>query len=301
MTLITNIIGAGNLGKTLGFLLKNKGIQIGGVCNTSIENAMNAVDFIGAGSHSASIHDLPPADITFITTPDGIINSVCNELSKAHNLKNGSIIVHCSGALTSDILHAAKSRGCFVASVHPMRSFANPRISVEQYEGTYCAVEGDEEAIPQVESLFRSIGSITYKISKEKKSSYHAAGVFASNYLVTLSQQALFCLEEAGVEKDMAMRVITNIMKGTVTNLERTLSPRESLTGPIQRGDVSTVKKHLDGFQSVQQKELYSKLGLATMALTTLDTDKRVKLTEALEPEEIATADALVSSHKKFT
>jgi predicted short-subunit dehydrogenase-like oxidoreductase (DUF2520 family) len=283
MTLIANIIGAGNLGKTLGFLLKRHGIQIGGVCNTSIESTINAIDFIGAGYHSENIHELPPADMTFITTPDSIIQSVCNELSKTSNLKKGSIIIHCSGALTSDILHAVKNRNCFVASVHPMRSFASPRISVEQYEGTYCAIEGDAETIPQVESVFNLIGSVTYKICKEKKTSYHAAGIFASNYLVTLSQQALLCLEEAGVDKEIGMHVITNIMKGTIANLERTLSPSASLTGPIQRGDVSTIKKHLDGFQSVQQKELYSKLGLATIPLASLDIENKIKLAEMLQ------------------
>jgi predicted short-subunit dehydrogenase-like oxidoreductase (DUF2520 family) len=283
MTIVANIIGAGNLGQTLGFLLKRHGIQIGGVCNTSIESTIHAIDFIGAGYHSEKIQELAPADMTFITTPDGIIQSVCNELSKTSNLKNGSIIIHCSGALTSDILHAVKSRHCFVASVHPMRSFANPRISVQQYEGTYCAIEGDAEIIPKVESVFNLIGSVTYKICKEKKSSYHAAGVFASNYLVTLSQQALLCLEAAGVDKETGMHVITNIMKGTITNLERTLSPTASLTGPIQRGDVFTVKKHLDGLQSAEQKELYSKLGLATIPLAILDDEKKIELSEILQ------------------
>ena len=283
MTLVANIIGAGNLGQTLGFLLNSHGLQIGSVCNTSIKSTINAIDFIGAGYHSENIHELPPADITFITTPDGIIQSVCNELSKTSHLKNGSIIIHCSGALTSDILHAVKNRHCFVASVHPMRSFASPHISVEQYKGTYCAVEGDAEAVPQVESVFNLIGSVTYRICKEKKSSYHAAGVFASNYLVTLSQQALLCLEAAGVDQEIGMHVITNIMKGTIANLERTLSPKASLTGPIQRGDVSTIKKHLDSFQSVAQKELYSKLGLATIPLASLDTEKTFRLTEMLQ------------------
>ena len=124
---------------------------------------------------------------------------------------------------------------------------------------------------------------MTYRICKEKKSSYHAAGVFASNYLVTLSQQALLCLEEAGVDKEIGMHVVTNIMKGTIANLERTLSPKASLTGPIQRGDVSTIKKHLDSFQSVEQKELYSKIGLATIPLASLDTEKQVRLAKMLQ------------------
>lgn len=280
---IVNIIGAGHLGKTLGFLLyRSKAIQIGGICNTSIESTMNAIDFIGAGTYAKSLHDLPPADITLITTPDSMISSLCKKLSQTRNLKSKSIIIHCSGTLTSDILHTVRNKNCFVASVHPMQTFANPHISVKQYTGTYCAVEGDAEVLLQVDAVFRSIGSITYRVCKEKKPSYHAAGVFASNYLVTLAQQALFCLEDACVEKNIAMMIITKIMQGTVTNLAQTLSPKESLTGPLQRGDMVTVKKHLENLNS-EQKELYSKLGLATIALTNLDMEKQKQLVTLLE------------------
>lgn len=280
MRLVVNIIGAGNLGKTFGYLLNNHSIQIGGVCNASIESTAHAVDFIGAGLCCATIHELPCADIVLITTPDEMIESICNELSQTSHLKKGGIIIHCSGALTSDILSAVRSRGCWVASVHPMRSFANPAISVKQYKGTYCAVEGDVEVLACVTDLFDLIGSITYPIVKEKKSSYHAAGVFASNYLVTLAQQALSCLEQAGVDKELGVQMISNLMQGSVANLERTLSPVDSLTGPIKRGDISTVKHHLDNFECVEQKQLYAQLGLATLPLASLDRNTERNLIE---------------------
>ena len=88
--------------------------------------------------------------------------------------------------------------------------------------------------------------------------------------MVTLSHQALSCLEEAGVEHRMAMGIITNIMKGTVSNLESTLSPDLSLTGPIKRGDSSTIKKHIDAFQNPAQKKLYIDLGKATVPIASL-------------------------------
>lgn len=284
MTLLVNIIGAGHLGKTIGHLLsKHHLVRIGGICNTSKVSAESAIKFIGEGTYYQSIAELPSADITFITTPDDLIKQACDELSKSSFLKRGSIVLHCSGSLTSDILDSASNEGCFVASVHPMRSFAKPELSVEQYHGTYCAMEGHEKSIPILRSLFENIGSITYQIDKTKKSLYHAAGVFSSNYLVTLAQQALTCMQEAGVETEIAMHIITNLMKGSVSNLENTLSPKKSLTGPIQRGDILTIKKHMDALDDDDKKNLYSSLGKATLALTTHGDEKKELIEHALK------------------
>lgn len=170
-----------------------------------------------------------------------------------------------------------------------MRSFAKPEISVSQYEGTFCALEGDIDILPTVKTLFESMGSVTYMINKENKSFYHAAGVFASNYLVTLSKQASLCMKEAGVENEMAMKIITSIMKGTVSNLEKTLSPEQSLTGPIQRGDISTIKKHISALgNNSEQRELYSLLGKATLNVTNHDVDKRNAIESTLAQKDPA-------------
>ena len=296
MPIVVNIIGAGNLGKTIGYLLyKSHLVQIGAVCNTTEESSQNAIKFIGSGTCYTKIRELPAADITFITTPDAHIPTACKELSKNKYIKKKSVVLHCSGALTTDELMPIKKIGCYVASVHPMRSFANPKLSAEQYKGTYCAIEGDEEAIPVVSALFESIGSITYKIDKEKKSLYHAAGVFASNYLVTLSQQALSCMENAGVEKKMAMDIITNIMKGTVSNLESTSSPDKSLTGPIKRADISTIRKHMDSLENSDQRHLYSALGKATISLTDHDENKKTSIEMALKEKSSAFKETFFS------
>ncbi|MGC1182385.1 Rossmann-like and DUF2520 domain-containing protein [Legionella sp.] len=283
MKLLVNIVGAGHLGKTIGnLLLKHQLVTIGGICNTSKISAESAIKFIGGGTYYPAICELPSADITFITTPDDLIKQACDELSKNPFLKQENIVLHCSGSLTSDTLNSASNKGCFVASVHPMRSFAKPELSIEEYQGTYCAMEGDEKSLPILKSLFEKIGSITYQIDKSKKSLYHAAGVFSSNYLVTLAQQALTCMQESGVETEIAMHIITNLMKGSISNLEKTLSPKQSLTGPIQRGDVSTIEKHMDALYDEDRKILYSSLGRATLALTTHKHEKKEIIEKAL-------------------
>ncbi|MFA5959453.1 MAG: DUF2520 domain-containing protein [Tatlockia sp.] len=284
MTLSVNIIGAGNLGKSIGRLLVTKGlISPGAICNTSLNSTVSAIAFIGGGNVCASISELPPAQLTFITTPDDYIEASANLLSNNASILEGSLIVHCGGSLTSDVLLAMKQRGCYVASIHPMKSFANPSVSVETYAGTYCAMEGDEEALRIIGPLFDAIGSITYKVNKAKKGVYHAAGVFASNYLVTLAEQARICLMEAGVQDDLAMPLITQIMQGTVANLKHSLSPQQSLTGPLQRGDITTIKHHLQAFNDPDQKALYASLGKATLSLTCHTDNKKETIQNALD------------------
>jgi len=285
MTFLVNIIGAGHVGKTIGHLLaKHAQFSIGGICNQSEASAISAIQFIGQGVYCPTIVDLPPADITFITTPDSLISTTCEALSKNKLIKKDSLVLHCSGGLSSDALISVKAIGCYTASVHPMRSFAKPESSVAAYHGTYCAIEGDEEALPKAHFIFNAIGSITYNIDKTKKSSYHAAGVFASNYLVTLAQLALSCMNEADVEHEMAMHVITNIMQGTVSNLETTLSPAKSLTGPIKRGDTSTIMNHINALTDIEQKHLYSLLGKATVDLTEHNALIKNEIIKALDP-----------------
>lgn len=99
-------------------------------------------------------------------------------------------LLHCSDSLTSDVLKAIKSQGGYVTSIHPMKSFSDPRISVENYTNTFFVIEGDADALKVISPWFTSFGSIVYTINKENKSLYHAAGVFTSNYLITIAHQA---------------------------------------------------------------------------------------------------------------
>lgn len=279
MDCIINIIGAGNLGKTLGYLLlKQQGLRIGGVCNRSQTSTLDAIRFMGGGNDYARIVELPEADITFITVPDDLIAEVCETLSKSPFLKKGSIVLHCSGALTSDTLIFVKNKGCYTASVHPMTSFAKPEFSIEQYAGTWCAIEGSEEAKPILNAFFKAIGSNTYDIGKNSKPLYHAAGVMASNYLLTLFKQALLCMKAAGVEQETALPAIMHIMRETLANLEKSQSPEHSLTGPLRRGDIHTIKKHMDAFSCEEQKNIYAALGKATLSLTDHEPGKKEAL-----------------------
>ncbi len=284
MSLTINIIGAGRVGKTIGKLCVSNTVgKILGVYNRSAKNAAEAVTFIGQGSPFYSLEDLPAADITFITTPDDAIEPICAELVALKRLRKNSIVLHCSGSLPSGVLADAKSCDCALASVHPMRGFADPELSVAQYAGTYCALEGEEKATEILKPLFEALGSITYFIRSDKKEIYHAAGVFASNYLITIAQEALNCLAEAGVPSEIAMNAIISLMSSSVNTLKESQSPEKALTGPLKRGDIHTIEKHLNAMHdTVLTQDLYRAAALCTLKLTTLPEEKKDAITALL-------------------
>lgn len=285
MNATINFIGAGHLGKTIGKLLVQKNVgKILGVVNRSYGSAKEAVRFMGQGTAFSSLEALPEADITFITTPDDLIQSLCSKLVSVGHLKENSIVLHCSGALSSAVLSAAKSKHCFIASIHPARNFADPKFSVQYYRGTFCSIEGDLEATKKLKNIFEAIGSITYFIDGHKKALYHAAGVFASNYLIMLSKASLDCLKETGVSDEMAFEIMISLMSDTLSNLKKIKSPEKTLTGPLNRGDLETIEKHIAALEDTNKtmSHLYKTLALVTLELTSLPKEKREELKSLL-------------------
>ncbi len=285
MSLSVNIIGAGKLGKTLGKLLVSQQIAyIQGIVNRSIESAQSAVDFIGQGQAYAHIHELPAADLTLIATPDNLIQPCCEALATSKNLQVNSIVFHCSGSLQATELQAVSLQHCLIASVHPLRSFADPSVSVLQFPGTFCALEGDPHACATLAAVLEKIGGRIYTIQSEHKASYHAAGVFASNYLITLFNEALVCLNNAGIPHDLAKQLTHDLMSGTLNNLEKTHSTQDALTGPIKRGDLATIALNLAAISEPDRKKLYAELALATLKFSGLSDAKQQEIRQFLLP-----------------
>ncbi len=279
MKLRINIIGAGKLGQTLGYLFSHLGLAtISGIHNTTIESSQRAIKFIGEGQPYSDIKNMPFADINLITTPDDLILEKCLALCSNTNLGAGSIFMHCSGSLTSDVLRAAKTKNCYVASIHPASAFADPVYAVQHFKGTFCTMEGDAEALNVLEPLFGEIGGVVCKINKKNKMLYHIGCVFAANYVVTLASQANTLFMEAGINQETSSHIVLALMKQALANLEKLKTPSLALTGPIQRGDLATIQSHLQALTHHQQKTLYALLGEKTVPITEHDSHLKTSL-----------------------
>jgi predicted short-subunit dehydrogenase-like oxidoreductase (DUF2520 family) len=264
------IIGCGRLGRTLAFLWKKADLVcIQDVYNAHFTSAKNAVAFIGEGSACRAMTQFKPADIYLIATPDDKIEILCQQLFEQAAPHAGSLVFHCSGLHTSDSLDAVRSLGCHTASLHPLFSFSTPASDIHNFAGTYCSFEGNTQALDRLSTLVKEIGGQLLLVEKEHKGLYHVASVFASNYLVTLSVIAENCYKKAGLPPKLAKTLVCGLMQQSLNGVKDPANVKNALTGPLQRGDKSTLQKHISVLQPFSDsKHVYKSLGKATIQLT---------------------------------
>lgn len=270
-----NIIGAGRAAMTLARLWHDAGhFRIGQILNRSLASAQQAVNFIGAGEAISTPDEVRPSELTLIGVPDTLIAAISGELT----LAQGSVCFHLSGSQAAYLMTHQREQGVAIGSLHPVKSFADPALSVENFAGTYCGLEGDPQAVALLDKASRSIGGIPFQIDPSQKTLYHAGSVMVCNYLNALMEAGLRCFEQAGIERQTALALAHPIVSGTVDNIFR-LGPTKALTGPIVRGDHQVVAQHLEALASSnpQLAELYQQLGRLAVDLAieqgTGDTD----------------------------
>jgi len=182
-----NIIGAGSVGKSLGRAFHvSKSFNVQAICNRTPESARAACDFIGQGNPVARMSDLPPADVTMIAASDDAIAAIANNLAGNGSSAKDKIFFHCSGGMTSKLLAPLSARGAKIASVHPIKSFANVEYASRGLSGTLCGAEGDDGALTTIGNAFALCGARLIPIHSDHKMLYHAGAVFACNYLAAL-------------------------------------------------------------------------------------------------------------------
>ena len=260
-----NLVGAGHVGKVLGRLLSAPGgYVVQDVLTRSPTSARAALDFIGAGRACVDLAALRPADVWLLAVNDDQITPMAAALAQAHDLK-GAVVFHCSGAKASGELQALADQGALVASVHPIRSFADPDAVARDFAGTFCGIEGAAQALARLAPAFEAIGARLVPIDAAAKTVYHAAAVFASNYLTTVLDAALRAWQAAGVPEAIARELGRPLASETMANVFR-LGPAAALSGPVARGDHATVARQQQAL--LEWDEATGKLYEALVPLT---------------------------------
>jgi predicted short-subunit dehydrogenase-like oxidoreductase (DUF2520 family) len=243
MTATLNLVGAGHVGRALGRLFHERGVfEVQDVLTRARASAGAAVGFIGAGRALDAMDDLRPASVWMLAVADDQIAPVAQALASAGVVRKDAIVFHCSGAKASNELAPLSGAGARVASVHPVRSFADPDAVAGSFDGTFCGVEGDAQALALLLPALTAIGARTVAIDPAAKTVYHAASVFASNYLVTVLDAALRAYQAAGIPPEVARELARPLAGETLANVLR-LGPELALSGPIARGDAATVAR----------------------------------------------------------
>lgn len=254
VTKTLNIIGPGRAGRSLGALLQRAGqCAVQDVLSAEIATAESAVAFIGAGRAVRVLRDMRAADLWLLTPPDAAIAPVATALAATGQLRKGDVVFHCSGSQSSGLLAPLCAKDALIASVHPLKSFADPAAAVQSFKGTYCAAEGDAAALAVLTPLFEQLGARMTGIDPAGKTLYHAASVLVCNDLTALMEAGLRAYEQAGIERATAQAMMEPLVRETLDNVFA-LGTTRALTGPVARGDAAVLARQLAALNALDTR-----------------------------------------------
>ena len=240
----TGFIGAGKVGCSLGRYFVLNGLSVSGFFDVDEESARTAAEFVGTDFVTELEELVRNSDALFLTVPDGLISTVWNQIKDMP--VEGRFICHCSGALSAeDAFPGIKDRGAFGYSVHPLFAVSDKFHSYEELPHAFFTIEGDEEHLNDITALFQSFGNPVRNIKSKDKVKYHCAAAICSNQVIALIQESLDLLSECGFDEESALSALAPIITGNVAHIVKD-GTAGSLTGPVERGDTDTVKKHLN-------------------------------------------------------
>lgn len=258
-------IGAGRVGCSLGKYFILHGFFVTGYYSHSCQSANKASELTQSNVFDSPQDVVQNSDVIFITVPDGAIEEVWRSIKDLDY--KGKTICHCSGAMSSEIFSEPDNSGgrC---SFHPLLAVS----SVSQDLGeAFFTIEGNETGLETARKILNQCGNTYQEIDKTYKSRYHAAAAIASNLVVGVLDMAVSMLTECGFDEEGARKALTPLVTGNVAAvMER--GAKAALTGPVKRGDIETVEKHLK-LLSGNDYEIYRLLSLKLLEIAQLQNE----------------------------
>jgi predicted short-subunit dehydrogenase-like oxidoreductase (DUF2520 family) len=263
-----SIVGAGRLGTVLASALVQRGWRIGLVVDKDARAARQSRRIIGAGRAATSLGASPkPGDVVIIAVPDDAIGRVAAGLAASGIPWAGRSVFHTSGLLGACVLEPLAKRGARTASLHPVQSFPRKDSPISIFKGITWGIEGDPAGVEVAGGIVRELRGSILLLTEKDKPLYHAACALASNALIALEWTAAGVLRASGIGEKAASAMLIPLVQGTLQNVKN-LGLEKALTGPILRGDVATVRKHLEALRGDPgAREVYAALGKQLLLL----------------------------------
>jgi predicted short-subunit dehydrogenase-like oxidoreductase (DUF2520 family) len=261
------IAGAGRVAQALGRLLASAGEPVVAVASRDPEHAAAAAAFIRGADAQPAVEPVPLQDLPhhcthiLIAVSDDAIADVARRLGEAG--MTGGVAVHTCGAVGPEVLELLACRGVSCGVLHPLQTIASPEQGVRALPGAAFAISGDEQAAAWAARICGLLHGTPLHIAPERMPLYHAAAAMASNNVTGLIDAAVILMKAAGIDGKTALGALGPLLRASVENT-LALGAEQALTGPIQRGDVETVRRHLGNLAGVPPSvsELYRSAGL---------------------------------------
>lgn len=257
-----SLVGPGRAGSAVALALVGRGRRAVAVAGRSVgaPSTRALSERLGAEPRDVAAAGRG-ADLVIVATPDAVIADAAAAL--APGVEPGALVVHLSGACELDELDKLRLErpDLEVGSLHPLQSLPDADLGARRLAGSWCAVDGP----PSVERLAMSLGMRPFRVDTGQRAAYHAAATIASNHLVALVGQAARVADAAGIPPE----ALWPLLRSALENAEA-LGPKDALTGPVARGDVDTVARHLEALDP-DERPAYAALAQAALALTGRD------------------------------
>lgn len=259
------IVGAGQVGRGLFKAFRVSGIEVLG-----LHGRRASAWTTSSGALPSALGD---ANTVVLAVRDNQIDDAINELLNEHKrgargrISSGTVVVHTSGGAEPELLPRLREFGLSGGTFHPLIPFANPDRVPELMKRAWIGIDGDDPARATSRRLAGHVGARTLDIPAGGKARYHAAAVISSNFPVILAALASEVLSSLGIPERSAQHAVHGLMDAAVSNLAET-PPADALTGPIVRGEVETILRHLTALRNEPEaRAVYKRLSLTALAI----------------------------------
>lgn len=238
------IIGAGKVGVSLGIALFTSGpLRISGYFSRSLSNAAYGAERTNSACFKTLNELVEASDVILIATPDDAIEGVWRDLLQLNI--SGKILCHTAGSLSSSLFFDRTTNDVYAASMHPLLAFADKESGHASVGSAFFTLEGDEKAVAVFKDCLDA-HNIAYKVmTSADKATYHLATAVMSNLVVAVSAMAFDLMEDVGFTEAEAKEALKPLATGNLAKIFD-VGPAAALTGPVERCDMTTVRRHLD-------------------------------------------------------
>jgi predicted short-subunit dehydrogenase-like oxidoreductase (DUF2520 family) len=239
------------------------GGEVTGVHGRTARDAGAPVGAVSAGDFPDA---LQRATLVFVAVQDRELDAVVAQLVAAPALPAGLTVLQASGSTVPQGFTALRRRGVACGTFHPLVPLATPEHAPALLRGAWVGISGDDRALLPARALAALVRAHVLRIPPDAPATYHAAAVFASNFPIVLAALAERLLREAGVAREEARPAVRHLLSAAASNLARGDDAALALTGPVVRGDVLTVRRHLDALlDDDEARAVYRTLAAATL------------------------------------
>lgn len=254
-------VGAGMVGKSLAVALTDRGYKVVAAASRTYTSAEALAALVpGSIAYRSPQDAVDASDFVLITSSDDAIGAIASSVT----WREGQGVAHCSGVTSLDVLESAAEHGALIGAIHPLQTFSSVDDAQKTLPGTTFAIEGGPEIRTYLERMALDLGGNAIFLRPEDKPLYHATVVMMGGLLSGMFGHVADLWSHFGIDRDEALKAITPIAQGIVTTVG-TVGIPQAVAGPYVRGDVGTIKKHIDAFRSTAPESMavYCQMALA--------------------------------------